>query len=116
VLIHYRPRQAGEVDRLARLGHSHGEGQRLGRGESAQVRGHQPRRHLVVGDIAGDERPDEPRQLVRAMGLAIAFPGDDIVRVHVTAHLSACACLRFHALKHVASVGKTNAPSIRLRS
>ena len=83
VLVDLRRLAGRPLERHARMQHVLGERGDLGDRHAAQVNGHRPGRHLVVGHVAADVAVDERTDFVVGQLAAVALLRDEVDNVHV---------------------------------
>ena len=81
VLVHLRPGDAGQGQGGPRLDHGSGHLGGLRRRQPVEVRGHEERGGLVVGDLASRVAEDEPTEVVLVDRPPIPLGGDHVARV-----------------------------------
>jgi hypothetical protein len=77
-LVDLGPRHVREVDHVARAQHGAGERDGLGVVQAAEERGHEPRAHLVVGELAVAVGADQALDLGVVQAPAVALLGDQL--------------------------------------
>ena len=93
VLVHLDARDGRKVHHHAAVGHHVGELCGLGVGHAAQVDGHHPGGHLVIGHFAADVAVDDGLQLGAVMGAAVTLFCDQIINAH-------CITLLIEIVRH----------------
>lgn len=78
VLVDLDPRDRGEVEHVAAPEHRVRELVGLGVAEPPQEGGHQPRRHLVVRQVAGDQGADQAANFAFLVLVTISLLGDQL--------------------------------------
>ena len=82
VLVHLDAGDGRKIDHDAAVGHYIGQLCRFFIGHAAQVNGHHPGRHLVIGYLAADKAVDDGFQLFPGVGAAIPLLCDQIINTH----------------------------------
>ena len=100
VLVHLDAGDGRKVYHHAAVGHHVGQLGGLFVGHAAQVDGHHPGSHLVVGHFPADEAVDDGFQLLAGVGAAVALFGDQIINAHKV------TLLEYSCLKYIKSCRK----------
>src|SRR5229473_3640028 len=82
MLVHLRAWNPAQVEDLPTPHHRLRERESLGAGHAADADGHEPGRHLVVGDIALEVAGQQEFDLLRGVLAAVPLAANDLERVH----------------------------------
>jgi len=82
MLIHFPSRQFSESQHFSRIKHGFSEGGGFCPGHASKNYGHQPRRHLVIGDLVSGIAGDKEFDLLAGQFDSIPFSANNINRTH----------------------------------